>query len=62
MLARICDGVLDAGGALIESAHEAKARSEAVNTLDRRQMLTGAGRCSASRWPAARARSSTSAW
>lgn len=43
MLARICDGVLDAGGALIESAHEARARSRAANTLDRRQMLAGAG-------------------
>jgi transcriptional regulator with XRE-family HTH domain len=43
MLARICDSVLDAGGALIESAHEARARAQAANTLDRRQMLAGAG-------------------
>ncbi|GHF98314.1 MULTISPECIES: helix-turn-helix domain-containing protein [Amycolatopsis] len=43
MLARICDSVLDAGGALVEAAHEARARSQAANTLDRRQMLTGAG-------------------
>ncbi|WP_410564492.1 helix-turn-helix domain-containing protein [Amycolatopsis sp. cmx-4-61] len=43
MLARICDGVLDAGGALIEAAREARARVEEANTLDRRQMLAGAG-------------------
>lgn len=41
MLARICDRVLDAGGALIDSARETRAQTQAVNTLDRRQMLTG---------------------
>ncbi|WP_328448582.1 helix-turn-helix domain-containing protein [Amycolatopsis sp. NBC_00438] len=47
MLARICDRVLDAGGALIESAHETRARAMAAaktpGALDRRQMLAGAG-------------------
>jgi transcriptional regulator with XRE-family HTH domain len=43
-LARICDSVLDAGGALIEAAHEARARHRAASgALDRRQMLAGAG-------------------
>lgn len=42
-LARICDSVLDAGGALIEAAHETRARVQSANTLDRRQMLAGAG-------------------
>ncbi|MEV6444667.1 helix-turn-helix transcriptional regulator [Amycolatopsis sp. NPDC051716] len=42
-LARICDGVLDAGGALIEVANEMRARAQSENTLDRRQMLAGAG-------------------
>lgn len=37
-LARICDGVLDAGGALIEAAHSARA-----GALGRRQVLAGAG-------------------
>ncbi|WP_084743198.1 helix-turn-helix domain-containing protein [Amycolatopsis australiensis] len=43
MLARICDSVLDAGGTLIESARDARARAQSANTLDRRRMLAGAG-------------------
>ncbi len=43
MVARLCDRVLDAGGALVDSAREARARSQTANTLDRRQMLAGAG-------------------
>ncbi|WP_326957507.1 helix-turn-helix domain-containing protein [Amycolatopsis sp. NBC_01286] len=43
LLARICDRVLDAHGALVDSAHETRARTQASSTLDRRQMLTGAG-------------------
>jgi transcriptional regulator with XRE-family HTH domain len=46
MLARICDGVLDAGGALIEAAHAANARVKAAavpGSLDRRRVLAGTG-------------------
>jgi transcriptional regulator with XRE-family HTH domain len=45
-VARLCDNVLDTGGALIESARTARERSSAaveVGGLDRRQMLAGAG-------------------
>ncbi|WIV60596.1 helix-turn-helix domain-containing protein [Amycolatopsis nalaikhensis] len=41
LLARICDRVLDAGGALIEAARET--REPPSNKLDRGQMLAGAG-------------------
>lgn len=45
-LARLCDNVLDAGGALIEAAHETRERTGTeieLGSLDRRQMLAGAG-------------------
>jgi transcriptional regulator with XRE-family HTH domain len=45
-VAKLCDGVLDAGGALIEgarSAHEQSRSAIEVTDLDRRQMLAGAG-------------------
>ncbi|HWM01112.1 MAG TPA: helix-turn-helix transcriptional regulator [Actinophytocola sp.] len=45
-VARICDGVLEAGGALIDAARSMRARPRSVaqpGSLDRRQMLAGAG-------------------
>lgn len=42
-LARLCDSVLDAGGALITAARERPAAEVGLGTLDRRQMLAGAG-------------------
>jgi len=45
-VARLCDGVLDAGGALIDAALSARERTVSaveLGSLDRRQMLAGAG-------------------
>jgi transcriptional regulator with XRE-family HTH domain len=42
-IARLCDNVLDAGGVLIKAARERTAAHVELGTLDRRQMLAGAG-------------------
>lgn len=45
-VARLCDRMLDAGGALIEAARSTRETTEAaieIGALDRRQMLAGAG-------------------
>jgi transcriptional regulator with XRE-family HTH domain len=42
-IARICDNALDAGGVLINAARERPAAHVGLDTLDRRQMLAGAG-------------------
>jgi hypothetical protein len=42
-VARICDGALDAGGALIEAARAARERTAAAKGVGRRQVLAGTG-------------------